>query len=156
MKILMVCLGNICRSPLAEGIMAAKIAKRGLDDWEVDSAGTGKWHVNSPPDSRSIKVAREQGVDISRQRARQISTADFEKFDLILAMDESNVDNILEFAAPAKRAALDQKIKIIRNYVIPNQNLEVPDPYYGRMEDFETVYQMLDEACDAVLDSLTS
>ena len=146
MKILMVCLGNICRSPLAEGIMQRKVAENGLN-WEIDSAGTGAYHVGELPDPRSIAVARKYGLDISYQRARQFKRADFTNFDLILAMDQSNFNNIDRLASSdADRA----KVRMILNYVSPNQNQGVPDPYWSD-DGFEDVYQMLEEACRKVV-----
>lgn len=154
MKILMICLGNICRSPLAEGILAAKLAARGLSDWSVDSAGTGNWHVGSAPDRRSIEVARLHGVDISEQRCRQLTAQDFTEFDRIVGMDEDNCKEILRLAPAHLRAEAKSKIELIRDYVQPNAALEVPDPYYGTMSDFELVYQLLDEASEAMLDKI--
>jgi protein-tyrosine phosphatase len=146
MKVLMVCLGNICRSTLAEGILQGKIDKKGLD-WEVDSAGTGNWHVGHKPDVRSIAVGKKYGIDISKQKARQITANDLENFDLILAMDKSNYRNIRELA---QNDAQLEKVKLIRNFAHPNENLEVPDPYYDD-NGFEAVYKMLDEACEVIV-----
>ncbi|MEL6924554.1 MAG: low molecular weight protein-tyrosine-phosphatase [Bacteroidota bacterium] len=146
MKVLMVCLGNICRSPLAEGIMRSKVEAQELD-WEVDSAGTGSWHVGNGPDPRSVAVARTHGLDISAQRARQFKAKDYKLFDLILTMDSSNYRNVLKLA-PNDTA--EQKVKMIRNFVRPGYNESVPDPYWDD-DGFEQVYQMLDEACEKVL-----
>ncbi len=146
-KILMVCLGNICRSPLAEGILAHKVKENALD-WYVDSAGTGNWHVGNLPDPRSIKVANNHGIDLTNQRARQFQAKDFEDFDLIFAMDSSNYKNII---ALAKNKSDIEKVFLIRNLVTPNQNLPVPDPYYSGEEAYEEVYLMLNEACDVLL-----
>lgn len=147
MKILMVCLGNICRSPLAEGIMKTKILEEGLD-WEVDSAGTSHWHVNEPPDHRSVAVARRHGIDIRAQRGRQLVAADFDRFDLIYAMDSSNYNDIKRLA---KDAADEEKLEMIMNVVSPGRNQSVPDPYYGN-DGFQGVFDMLDKACDQVLE----
>ena len=147
MKILMVCLGNICRSPLAEGILAAKAAEKGLD-WEVDSAGTGNWHEDSLPDYRSIAVAKKYGIDLTNQRARQLQSTDLQDFDLIFAMDSSNFSNIKKMA---KNETQIRKIHLIRNLVKPNESLSVPDPYFDD-NGFEEVYWMLDEACDKILE----
>ena len=147
MKILMVCLGNICRSPLAEGIMQNKIAQRGLE-WSVDSAGTGAWHVGENPDQRSIEVANKYGVDITNQRSRQLSTSDLQEFDLIFAMDSSNYQNILKMASSAEE---EQKVEMIMNVVKPGFNQNVPDPYYDN-DGFELVFKMLDEACEKVIE----
>lgn len=145
MKVLMVCLGNICRSPLAEGILKHKIKENGLD-WQVDSAGIGGWHSGELPDKRSISVAKKYNIDITDQRARKIRQSDLDHFDLILAMDYDNYRDILQYA---KSDAHYEKVHMIRNFVNPDSNEEVPDPYYdGR---FELVFQLLDEACDAVI-----
>ncbi len=146
MKILMVCLGNICRSPLAEGIMTDKVRKLGLD-WLVDSAGTGAWHVGEQPDHRSIRVADKYGIDISRQRARQFKPHDLDRFDLILAMDSSNHRDILRHASlPAHR----EKVRLIMDFVPQTSDANVPDPYWDD-NGFESVFSMLDQACDRVL-----
>ncbi|MFK7980185.1 MAG: low molecular weight protein-tyrosine-phosphatase, partial [Saprospiraceae bacterium] len=126
MKILMVCLGNICRSPLAEGILLTKIKERNLP-WEVDSAGTSGWHQGELPDRRSIAVAKAHNIDLTYQRSRQFIKADFEQFDLILAMDSSNYSNILRLATTEMQKS---KVKLILNYAYPNENRAVPDPYY--------------------------
>ena len=147
MKILMVCLGNICRSPLAEGILAAKAAEKGLN-WVVDSAGTGNWHEDSLPDYRSIAVAKKYGIDLTNQRARQLQSTDLQDFDLIFAMDSSNFSNIKKMA---KNETQIRKIHLIRNLVKPNESLSVPDPYFDD-NGFEEVYWMLDEACDKILE----
>jgi protein-tyrosine phosphatase len=149
MKILMVCLGNICRSPLAEGIMLQKIKDNALD-WEVDSAGTSGWHIGELPDSRSIETAKQHGLDITYQRSRQLKASDLNDFDLILAMDSSNYSNILRLATTT---AQKEKVKLILNYAYPGQNRAVPDPYYDG--GFEKVYQMLDLACAKLLESHT-
>lgn len=138
----MVCLGNICRSPLAEGILAAKLPQ---DRFQVDSAGTGCWHVGKQPDQRSIATAQKKGLDISKQRARQFRAADFEQFDYIFVMDNSNYDEVL---AQAKTEAHKAKVDLIMNELFPGENVDVPDPYYGGQFGFDSVYQMLDEACD--------
>ncbi len=147
MKILMVCLGNICRSPLAEGIMKRKAEERGLS-WEVDSAGTGSWHIGEPPDPRSIHIARQYGLDISGQRARQIVPADLNRYDLILAMDQSNYSDILRLAGEKKT---ENKVKMILNYVHPGSDSGVPDPYWDD-DGFEKVYRLLENACEKVID----
>jgi len=146
MKILMVCLGNICRSPLAEGIMRHKIETNGLD-WAVDSAGTGSWHIGNPPDPRSVEVAKKHGLDISYQRAMQFKAHHLDKFDLIFAMDASNYQNILKLA---NNEAQEAKVSMIMNMASPNRNQGVPDPYWDD-NGFEQVYQMLDEACEAII-----
>lgn len=147
MKILMVCLGNICRSPLAEGIMTEKIRNKGLD-WHVDSAGTSGWHAGERPDHRSILIARNYGIDISTQAGRQLKPNDLEDFDLILAMDSSNYNDISRLA---QNRSQSQKVQLILNYVNPGANQSVPDPYWDD-NGFENVFHMLDKACDKVLE----
>jgi len=148
MKILMVCLGNICRSPLAEGIMRENINKHQLD-WEVDSAGTGSWHTEELPDPRSIAVALQHQIDISHQRARQFRPDDLDFFDLIFAMDSSNYQNIINLA---QNEAQKSKVQLIMNMLTPELNQAVPDPYYGGEDGFEKVFQMLDQACKAIVE----
>ncbi len=148
MKVLMICLGNICRSPLAEGILKHKIAEKNLD-WTVDSAGTGGWHAGELPDRRSIAIAKKYGIDLTDQRARQFQKADLDTFDLILTMDDSNFKDIQRFA---KTDAQRAKIHLIMNFSRPNSDLEVPDPYYDNR--FQLVYELLDEACAAIVNSL--
>jgi len=150
MKILMVCLGNICRSPLAQGILERKIKERGLD-WEVDSAGTGHWHLGEQPDPRSIDIAEQYGLDIRQQCARQLQSADLDDYDLILAMDRSNYNDIRNKAfSPAQ----EQKVKMILDFVHPGEDRNVPDPYWND-EGFEKVYHMLEEACEGVINAYT-
>ena len=139
----MVCLGNICRSPLAEGILQSKLPKNFI----VDSAGTGGWHAGESPDKRSIEVAKKNGLDISNQRARKFTKKDFSEFDLIYVMDNSNLKDILKLA-PNETAK--QKVHLILNEIYPNENRDVPDPYYGLNDGFEKVYKMLDKACNSV------
>ena len=146
-KILMVCLGNICRSPLAEGIMRAKLSK----DFIVDSAGTGGWHAGQIPDKRSISTAKNRGLDINSQRARQFKISDFETFDYIYVMDNSNYKDVMALA-PNDEAK--SKVKLILNELFPNENVDVPDPYYGGQDGFENVFDMLNEACDVIAGKL--
>lgn len=138
----MVCLGNICRSPLAHGILQSKLAD---DNFYVDSAGTAAYHVGNPPDYRSIKVAKNHGIDISAQSARQFKVSDFDTFDFIYAMDASNYNNIINLA----RTDTDiEKVKLFleKNSAVANKN--VPDPYYGELSDFESIYTLIDTTCD--------
>lgn len=135
----MVCLGNICRSPLAEGILAAKLPK---EKFIVDSAGTGSWHIGSTPDSRSIATAKKNKIDISRQKGRQISIHDFEQFDYIYVMDNSNYEDVIRLTNNPEH---HQKVQLILNELYPDENVDVPDPYYGTPNGFEMVYNMLDE-----------
>lgn len=150
MKILMVCLGNICRSPLAEGIMKEKLNKYGIIA-EVDSAGTNSYHIGEEPDTRSLEIANKYGIDISYQRARAFTKNDFENFDLIFAMDRQNYLNILKLAETNEHRA---KVEIILNRLHPGQDNEVPDPYYGGKDGFEHVYQLLDACCEQIAQSL--
>ena len=146
-KILMVCLGNICRSPLAEGIMRVKLSK----DFIVDSAGTGGWHAGELPDKRSISTAKNRGLDITSQRARQFKISDFNTFDYIYVMDNSNYKDVMALA-PNDEAK--SKVKLILNELFPNENVDVPDPYYGGQDGFENVFDMLNEACDVIAGKL--
>ncbi len=147
LRILMVCLGNICRSPLAEGILQSKARRRGLP-WLVDSAGTGSWHVGEPPDPRSIETARRHGIDISQQRARRFSPRDFDAFDLIFVMDAANLRDVLSLAdGPAHR----QKVRLILEEVFPGEDRSVPDPYWND-DGFEAVFHLLDQACDKIIE----
>lgn len=148
MKILMVCLGNICRSPLAEGILQSKVNQ---DFIQVDSAGTAAYHIGNLPDPRSIDVARKYGIDLMNQRARQFSVNDFDAFDLIYAMDESNYQNILELARDKDD---ESKVQLILNETNSNSNQSVPDPYYGGEDGFENVFSMLDEACTVIANKI--
>ncbi|MAD97124.1 MAG: protein-tyrosine-phosphatase [Flavobacteriaceae bacterium] len=148
-RVLMVCLGNICRSPLAQGILEAKVDP---DLVYVDSAGTAGYHVGNPPDPRSVKVARKNGLDISHQTCRRFSVEDFDAFDFIYAMDQSNYQNILNLARNANDA---QKVKLILNEIDSNSNRSVPDPYYGGPSGFDNVYRMLDEACEVISNNLS-
>lgn len=147
-NILMVCLGNICRSPLAEGILASKVDP---DKVFVDSAGTAAYHVGNLPDLRSIAVARKYGIDLTYQRARKFIAKDFYRFDKIYVMDEYNYNNILSLANTKSEA---KKVEMILNEVKPKQKLSVPDPYYGGDEGFEHVYQLLNEACEIIAKKL--
>lgn len=143
-KFLMVCLGNICRSPLAEGILQSKLPKK---DYIIDSAGTANYHIGAAPDKRSVLIAKKFGIDISQQKCRQITKSDFETFDYIYVMDTSNYKNVI---AIAPNEASKQKVKLILNEVDSTSDLEVPDPYYGEMEYFEHVFHLLDEACTII------
>ena len=145
MKILMVCLGNICRSPLAEGILRSKISEKHI----VASAGTISFHEGSPPDKRSTKIAKEFGVDISHQRANYFTEKHLEDFDKIFCMDLKNLEDVL---SKAKSEEQRNKVSLIMEEagVLSDEKIEVPDPYYGDMNDFEKVYKMLDQACEAI------
>ena len=139
----MVCLGNICRSPLAEGILRSKLS----EDFIVDSAGTGGWHAGELPDKRSIATAKNRGLDITNQRARQFKRSDFDTFDHIFVMDNSNYKDVL---ALAPNEEVKSKVKLILNEIFPNGNVDVPDPYYGGQDRFENVFDMLDQACEEI------
>ena len=140
-RILMVCLGNICRSPLAEGILKSKIDNSKVF---VDSAGTGHWHVGDEPDKRSIAVGKKYNVDITTQLGRQFTKKDFEDFDIIYVMDNSNKENVL---ALAENDIHRKKVKLILDEIFPDENVDVPDPYFGGNSGFENVFKMLDEVC---------
>jgi protein-tyrosine phosphatase len=145
MRVLMICLGNICRSPLAEGILKHKLQESGKD-WYVDSAGIGGWHAGELPDRRSIAIAKKNGIDITDQRARKFQPSDLDSFDLILAMDENNYDDLMSFA---KNENQREKIDLIMNFSRPNKNEIVPDPYYDNR--FELVFSLLVEACTVLV-----
>ncbi|OCO99702.1 MULTISPECIES: low molecular weight protein-tyrosine-phosphatase [unclassified Ensifer] len=149
-RVLFVCLGNICRSPLAEGVLREAVNRKGLASaLEVDSAGTGAWHIGDPPDRRSIEAARRHGIDISALRGRQVAAADFNDFDLILGMDDSNV-RALKRLAPEGTA---EKVHLFLDYASGREQ-DVPDPYYEGAEAFEALYQMLEAGCSSLLDRL--
>jgi protein-tyrosine phosphatase len=149
-KVLFVCLGNICRSPLAEGVFLKTVDEAGCSArFAADSAGTGAWHQGEPPDRRSIAVARKHGIDISNQRARQVRTEDFEGFDLILAMDRSNLDNLMRIAP----AMPPLGIHLFNDYALGTSS-DIPDPYYGGADGFETVYNMLLNGCASLVEKL--
>ncbi len=147
-KILMVCLGNICRSPLAEGILASKLPN---DIFFVDSAGTGSWHVGHAPDKRSISTAKKNGLDICNQKGRQFQKTDFDTFDYIFVMDNSNYNDVIHLA---QNQVQKEKVQLILNAIFPNENVDVPDPYYGVANGFDMVYEMLDEACEVIAQRL--
>ncbi len=148
-RILMVCLGNICRSPLAEGILKSKVDTSKIF---VDSAGTGNYHVGGLPDQRSIDVAKKYAIDITYQRCRQFTVQDFDDFDVIYVMDNSNRRNVLELARNQRDK---DKVKMILNELFPNENVDVPDPYTGGLNGFEQVFQMLNKACAIVAQNVT-
>lgn len=147
MKILMVCLGNICRSPMAEGILRHQVRQSNMQV-ETDSAGTSHYHFGEGPDHRATRAMLRHGIDISDLRARQFTAADFHTFDRILAMDESNLANMI---ALAPDAAMARKVMLIMDHVPDHALRSVPDPYFGGEEGFEQVYHMLTEACNALI-----
>ncbi|KIC64151.1 low molecular weight protein-tyrosine-phosphatase [Chryseobacterium taiwanense] len=147
MKILMVCLGNICRSPLAEGIMKTKLPENCI----VDSAGTISMHEGEHPDKRAIKTAANHTIDISRQRSRPITTADFENFDKIYCMDEGVLADAI---SKTENEEQRQKVSLFLEVLGDHKNTEVPDPYWGDMKDFENVFQLLDKGCEKIAENL--
>ena len=139
-KILMVCLGNICRSPMAEGLLASKLPSK---KFIVDSAGTGNWHVGRQPDDRSIATAKKNGIDISHQKGIHFKPTFFDIYDYIYVMDNSNYDDVIQ---QATSEAQKRKVKLLLDELFPGDNVDVPDPYYGLQNGFDLVYEMLDEA----------
>jgi protein-tyrosine phosphatase len=147
MKVLFVCLGNICRSPTAEGVFRQKVREAGLEAHiEIDSAGTGDWHVGKAPDARTRAAALRRGYDLSSLRARQVSAADFSRYDLILAMDAANLRDLKRLRGSSGAAELDL---FLRRYELEID--EVPDPYYGGEDGFEQVLDLVERACDGLL-----
>lgn len=143
-RILMVCLGNICRSPLAQGILESKLPSQ---HFFIDSAGTASYHIGSAPDERSIKIAKNHNIDISHQTARQFRLSDFDNFDLIYAMDQSNYQHLIDMATSKIER---NKVKLILTENSNSTLLNVPDPYYGNLTDFEVVFQILNDACNII------
>jgi protein-tyrosine phosphatase len=149
-KVLMVCLGNICRSPMAEGILRHKVRQLGLNI-ETDSAGTSQWHEGEAPDRRAIGSMESRGINIADLRARPFHHSDFQEFDYIFAMDSSNFEDILQLARDDEERG---KVMMIMNLVDRYENVSVPDPYFGGPMQFDRVYDMLDEATDVFLKGL--
>lgn len=156
-RVLFVCLGNICRSPTAEGVLRRLIEDRGLDgEIVVDSAGTGGWHIGDPPDRRACAEARARGIDISALRGRQVTADDFERFDLLLVMDADNRRALLRLAPDD---AARRKVRLLREFdpaTVEAGDLEVPDPYYGGPDGFARVYDAIDAACRGLLHDLAA
>ncbi len=149
-NVLMVCLGNICRSPLAEGILANKLPK---NQFKIASAGTSDYHIGRPADPRSISVAKKYKIDIVAKRAKQFCKADFQEYDHIFVMDQNNLKNVLELS----NSETDRKkVSLIMDALFPGENVDVPDPYFGLENGFEMVFKMLDQACEIVAKNLTS
>lgn len=149
-KILMVCLGNICRSPLAEGIMRKKLEDSGMDGF-VDSCGFEAFHTGETPDPRSIETARQHGVDITMQQARLFLVDDFDRFDKIYVMDHNNYSDVASYARNKEDL---NKVDFIMNAVYPGSNLPIPDPYYGGKSGFKNVWEMLDQASDNIIEQV--
>jgi protein-tyrosine phosphatase len=152
-SILMVCLGNICRSPLAEGVLRHKLEEAGIKNVRVDSAGTSDYHVGDCPDIRSAQNAKSHGIDISKLRGRQFSVEDFDAFDLIYVMDASNYKNVM---ALARNESDKAKVDLLLNAKWPGKNIAVPDPYYGGADGFEKVFQLVNEACKEIVNKIKS
>ncbi len=152
MKILMVCLGNICRSPLAEGILQDKAFKAGLT-WTIESAGTNSYHTGEPPHPLSQKVARLNGIDISQQRARRFTATDFEVYDKIYALAEDVMEEMRRIGKNKFDAA---KTDLLMNELYPGQNLDVPDPWYGSEPGYHEVYELINKACNKIIEKYTT
>lgn len=144
----MVCLGNICRSPLAEGVLRHKLEQAGIKNVRVDSAGTSDYHIGDPPDARSAKNAKQHGIDISNLCGRQFTVKDFDAFDHIYVMDASNYQNVI---ALARNDSDRSKVDLLLNAKWPEKNMAVPDPYYGSGDGFEKVFQLVDQACEEIV-----
>jgi protein-tyrosine phosphatase len=147
-RVLMVCLGNICRSPLAEGILKSKLD---ISIFEIDSAGTSTYHQDSPPDQRSIEVANKYGLDIANQKSRPFTKKDFESFDYIFVMDSSNYEDVINMADGKEE---EDKVSLILDTIYPGENQSVPDPYHDSINGFEQVYHMLEESCSVIASEL--
>lgn len=148
-RVLFVCLGNICRSPIAEGVFRHKVSESGLDElFEIDSAGTGAWHAGEPPDRRMRQTARAHGISIDDLRARRVELEDMFRFDHILAMDRSNYDDLRTFDVPD---AIRERVQLFRAFDPHPEDLNVPDPYYGGSRGFERVFDIVSRTCDVLL-----
>lgn len=147
MKILMVCLGNICRSPLAEGILQEKAIKAGLN-WQVESAGTNSYHIGEPPHQLSQKVAKQNGIDISNQRARRFTADDFIQYDKIYALAIDVLDDIKKISNENFDAT---KVMLLMDELYPNKNMDVPDPWYGPEPGYHFAFSLIEQACDAII-----
>lgn len=150
-KVLFVCLGNICRSPTAHGVFEKKVAEAGLEHLiEIDSAGTGGWHIGKKPDSRAITAASQRGYDLTHLRARQANQRDFSEFDIILAMDESNLYDLQSLKPHTFKGTLS----LFLSYGSQKDYQEVPDPYYGGAKGFDLVLDLIEDACDGLLEEI--
>ena len=152
MRILMVCLGNICRSPLAEGILQHKAWQAGLK-WKVESAGTGDWHAGEPPHQLSQKVAGMNGIDISGQQCRQFTKEDMLIFDKIYVMDENNYNDVRLMSGELWD---EKKVDLFLNELYPGENRNVPDPWHGKEKNYHEVFELLNKTCDAVISKYKS
>ena len=151
MRVLVVCTGNICRSPMAEAVLRQRAADRGLS-LEIDSAGLGGWHVGDPPDRRALQTLERRGYDPGAQSARRVTTEDIDVFDLILGMDRSHLSALHRAAAPDMR----HKIKLLLDFAPAASRREVPDPYYGGLDGFDFVLDLIEAGVDGVLDSVSA
>ncbi|WP_022951666.1 low molecular weight protein-tyrosine-phosphatase [Leucothrix mucor] len=152
-NVLFVCMGNICRSPTAHGVFQALVKRNKLSDKiHVDSAGTHAYHVGEPPDKRAQSTALKQGYNLSAQRARQVTVDDFERFDYVIAMDQANMSALRKLTPPALR----QRVHLLMSYAPQRPETEVPDPYYGGPQGFETVLDMVEVASQGLLDHILS
>lgn len=150
MKILVVCLGNICRSPMAHGLLRDRAQEKGLK-LEIDSAGTGNYHIGEAPDKRALENMKANGHDISDLKARQFSVSDFDDYDRIFVMDQSNYENVMDVA---RTDGDKEKVDLFLNLAHPGENMEVPDPYFGGDQGFQHVYELLDNATDNLISEL--
>lgn len=150
-RILMVCLGNICRSPMAKAILKKKLRERNITWVEVDSAGTSNYHIGGQADYRTLESGKKHGIDLSSHRARQFTPDDLWVFDRIYAMDIENFSDIVRLASNTEQI---KKVQLILNELQPGSNLSVPDPWFGGERDFEKVFFMLDQACEVIIDKL--
>lgn len=152
MRILMVCLGNICRSPLAEGILQYKAQQAGFN-WTVESAGTSNWHTGAPPHHLSQKVSLLNGIDISQQKARQFRKEDMDAYDRIYVMDSSNYSDVQQMAGKYWQ---EEKVELLLNELYPGENKGVPDPWYGEEEGYHQVFELISKACTIIIEKYSS
>lgn len=152
MKILMVCLGNICRSPVAEGVLRQRLSEAGINHIIVDSAGTSGWHNGEHPDRRSTLNAKQNGVDISKQISRKFNSSDFEIFDVIYVMDQSNYNDVTSLSSDPSHL---KKVRLLLNEITPGSNMAVPDPYYGGDDGFQNVFNLIDQACTRIVERIS-
>ncbi len=150
-KVLFVCMGNICRSPTAHGVFRELVRREGLEDAiQIDSAGTHAYHVGNPPDQRAQATARNRGIDLSDLRARQVTPEDFERFDYVLAMDEENLAILRELCPPGR----EDRLRLFLDFAPQRPEREVPDPYYGGPQGFEHVFDLVEEAARGLLEDI--